>query len=37
MKKEKYNHIDAWSKSRQDDMGIRITTYVLNITDDMFK
>lgn len=37
MKKEKYNHMDAWSKSSEDDMGIRITRYWLNITDDMFK
>jgi len=37
MNKAKYNHIEAWSKSTEDDMGIRITCYWLNITDDMFK
>jgi len=37
MNKAKYNHIDAWSKSIEDDMGIRIIKHYLNITDEMFK
>ncbi|MDY0015294.1 MAG: hypothetical protein RBS13_03720 [Bacteroidales bacterium] len=37
MNKEKFNHIDAWSKSVEDDMGIRIIKHYLNITDEMFK
>lgn len=35
--KNKYNQMDTWNKSEQNDMGILITRYELTITDDMFE